>query len=205
MKTTHILLIILVIIVSSCEGVKYCTSTLINETTKVPVSGAQVNYLGRKDKIIKSIITDSTGIIVFNSGLTGYYFGGPKFKYQIVKDGFEQLNGNEKYPSPELIFKPKIHVYNSTLIKTWYINKDTCVIPEKVSEMTFKSIKTGDNYCSWEFNLDSTLNIACANRYDGVYLKGGKWKLEDNMLRIGDFKYNIVKITESELTINKIK
>ncbi|MDF1674892.1 MAG: hypothetical protein P1U44_04170 [Vicingaceae bacterium] len=102
MKQIVILIFSLSILFTSCEGMKVIAVTVVSAENEEPISDANVYFLNRKGIAKDSTKTDSLGRVTFDSGFTGMMFGGPKFKYKIVKDGFVTLEAMEKWPGPTL-------------------------------------------------------------------------------------------------------
>lgn len=94
----RILLSLVAIFVIGCEGMKVLAVSLVSAETMQPIPDADVYFLDRKGVVLDSARTDSIGQVVFDSGFTGMSFGGPKFRYRIVKTGYSTINGAEKWP-----------------------------------------------------------------------------------------------------------
>jgi hypothetical protein len=96
MKTiTTYFLMPLLIIFSGCEGMKMVSPTVVSAVSGKPVEGVAINVLnGAGD----STQTDSLGQFRLGTGLTGMMFGGPKFKFEVKKDGYETQVIKSKFP-----------------------------------------------------------------------------------------------------------
>lgn len=107
MKTIVQAIVIAVIFLTGCEGMKVITVTVVSGESSDPVQDAHVYFLDHKGLPADSATTDSLGKVIFNSGFTSMMFGGPKFRYRIEKDGFIPLVGAEKWPGPVLELNKK--------------------------------------------------------------------------------------------------
>ncbi|HKC35859.1 MAG TPA: hypothetical protein VKB95_07340 [Chitinophagaceae bacterium] len=86
MRTKLICIISLTILFfESCEGVKTLTGTVISEKTGTPISHAEIVVKKSRKELIK---TDTSGNFLINSRFTSMMFGGPRFVFEIRKDGY---------------------------------------------------------------------------------------------------------------------
>ncbi len=86
MKKILLILVILSVFLIGCEGLKKMSGIVVSETTGAPLQYVEINVL---NNIGDSTKTDSLGVFTIKTGLTGMMFGGPKFKFEVRKDGYE--------------------------------------------------------------------------------------------------------------------
>lgn len=212
---------------SSCDALlsmPYVVKNRTKETVRLKVSNYAKDFSGFNtvaDTIINVLPNQSINIswakgIGFPWGTKSLYKkdrGVSSFKL-MLGDSLIPLDLNDnnwKYKSKASVYSiknlPTNYISLNNKLKlmqsNWYINKDTCINAEEIKSIAFTSEKTNDNYCSWRFGADSTLTIVCANKYDGVYLKGGKWVVNNKALEIGTNRFFILSITERELLLIK--
>ncbi len=96
MKKTLLILTISSILLFGCEGMKQMSGIVVSETTGKPLQDVEINVL---NNIGDSTKTDSLGRFTIKTGLTGMIFGGPKFKFEVRKDGYETQIVKTKFGS----------------------------------------------------------------------------------------------------------
>jgi hypothetical protein len=98
----------LALFLMSCEGMKVFTVTVFSNETEQAISEADVYFYDRRGNTIDSTKTDSLGHVIFDSGFTGMMFGGPKFRYRIIKEGFITIEGKDKWPETSMKMVKKV-------------------------------------------------------------------------------------------------
>lgn len=93
---TICLLAIALVALTGCEGMKMISPTVVAAGSEKPVAGAQVNVL---NGVGDSTLTDSLGQFKLQTGLTGMMMGGPKFKFEVKKEGYKTQIIKAKFPA----------------------------------------------------------------------------------------------------------
>src|SRR2546423_9912728 len=86
MKYKLALLILIPFLFASCEGYKLLNGVVISEKTGKPISNAKIIVLNGRKQITR---TNSSGKFSITSEFTGLWFGGPKFVFEIKKEGYK--------------------------------------------------------------------------------------------------------------------
>lgn len=86
MKRALLVLTVFSGLLLGCEGMKMISGIVVSESTGKPIVNAEINVL---NNIGDSTRTDSSGRFTIKTGFTGMMFGGPKFKFEVRKDGYE--------------------------------------------------------------------------------------------------------------------
>lgn len=86
MKKALLILTVFSSLLTSCEGVKMTSGIVVSESTGKPLPNSEINVL---NNVGDSTKTDSLGQFIIRTGLTGMMFGGPKFKFEVKKEGYE--------------------------------------------------------------------------------------------------------------------
>lgn len=86
---------ILLVGLTACEGMKMISPIVVSPDGKA-VAGAEINVL---NGVGDSTTTDSAGRFIIRTGFTSMSFGGPKFKFEVKKDGYETQVIKAKYPA----------------------------------------------------------------------------------------------------------
>ena len=76
------------ITLTNCEGTKAISGIVISNKNGVPISNAEINVLNH---YADSTITDLNGKYNLQGRFGSMIFGGPKFKFEIKKKGFESM------------------------------------------------------------------------------------------------------------------
>jgi hypothetical protein len=74
------------IVFTNCEGVKFISGTVISADNGQAITHAEIYVM---NNVGHSTGTDSLGRFTVKTGLTSMMFGGPKFKFEVRKDGYE--------------------------------------------------------------------------------------------------------------------
>lgn len=77
---------------------------VVSESTGKPIQNVEINVL---NSIGDSTKTDSLGRFTIKTGFTGMMFGGPKFKFEVRKDGYEARIVKTKFSTDTNKLVPK--------------------------------------------------------------------------------------------------
>lgn len=86
MKTIFPFILILSLVFVSCEGVRTSPGTVQSAETGLPIENAEIVVL---NDVGESTTTDSVGNFMLSTGFTSMMFGGPKFKFEVRKPGYQ--------------------------------------------------------------------------------------------------------------------
>lgn len=78
----------------SCEGAKMMSAVVVAQNTRQPIPGAAIHVL---NSLGDSTVTDGSGRFSLSTRLTGMMFGGPSFKFEVKKEGYETQVITTKY------------------------------------------------------------------------------------------------------------
>jgi hypothetical protein len=84
------------IALTGCEGMKMISPTIVAAGSGKPLAGAEINVL---NGIGDSTRTDSLGQFSLRTGFTGMIAGGPKFKFEVKKEGYKTQIISSKFPA----------------------------------------------------------------------------------------------------------
>ena len=114
MKTT--ILILTIILFSSCEGVIRISGKIISDKTETPVEGAKIELLdippaihfdSLRNAYDSSFLSDKNGNFTASSRIMGMIFGPPKYRIRITKNGYQaiEIKINPKDKNRSNLFK----------------------------------------------------------------------------------------------------
>ena len=86
MKLRVLLYIPVIILFCSCEGYKILNGVVISNKTHKPIANARIYVLNGMKQVTR---TNTDGRFSISSGFTSLFLGGPKFIFEVSKEGYK--------------------------------------------------------------------------------------------------------------------
>lgn len=213
---------------TSCDALltmSYKVNNKTNETIKLKIYNYPLDNVGfaNVSDTIVDIVPGQT-IKVANSRGIGFPWetkklykknrGVDNFKL-VLNDSLISIDLNDKYWNYKnqgsiYTIKELPDTYFNQLIsnKFWYTIYDSLIKPFEVRGINFSTSKidTLNNQCYWHFDKNNKFSIGLMGKNDAVFLpQKENWLVKEKILCIGEFKFELLKLTEKELTIRKIR